>query len=79
VTATGDQNKESKEKTTCKGLKMILTDNSFIDLLLDALTELECLFWELQKRSTSLTPFHKQMEIKYRAFGSVFCNQGKHF
>jgi hypothetical protein len=53
------------ETATCKGIKMILTDTSFVDILLAALTELEDLSLELQKHCSLLIRAHKQLEIKY--------------
>jgi hypothetical protein len=60
-TATNDQNRDSKEKAACKGLKMILTHTSFVDLLLAALTEIKDLSLQLQKRYASLIRAHKQV------------------
>jgi hypothetical protein len=70
-TASNDPDRDSKEKATSKGFRMILTGTYFIlnmDILLDALTEGEDISLELQKHSTSLMCAHKLLEIKYLEF-----------
>lgn len=79
--ASNDPNRTQSDKAQYKGLKAGITEVAFVSnmgLMLDALTELEDLSLELQKRSTTLLRAHKQLLQKYRVFQSYLRNSGQY-
>lgn len=79
--ASVDPNRSAKERLRYGKLKQTMTDKSFVyntGILLDALTELEGLSLELQKRSTQIQKAHKLLEMKCRVFHSMRFSGGEY-
>lgn len=79
--AAVNSNRTTKERSKYSGLKLYITNKSFVlntGMLLDALIELESLSLELQKRSTNIQKAHKLLEMKYRVFDSMRATAGEY-